>query len=193
MALNCQEQRICEMFFLRPPANAIYTPHSRRSGTAVPAHAIRIVPRKTRDHLRSVSIRRNEHHIRWNRTNHRFPRSLTARLEVSGIISSHPALTFPPMLPRASASSDPGSRAAVDRVAIVGGGLGGLAAAIALRKQGIDAQVSRFPDCVFRVFFPQVSTSTESDRSSLRLPTLPTFLPPRCTKRTRRSVGGRAP
>ena len=148
MALGCQEQRICEMLSSRPPADAVHSPHSRRSGTAVPARAIRIVPRKTRDHLTIVSIRRNEHHIRWNGTVHRFPQSSSARLEVSGIISSNPALTFPPMLPRASASSGPGSPAAVDRVAIVGGGLGGLAAAIALRKQGIDAQVCRFPDCV---------------------------------------------
>lgn len=142
MGLGCQEQRICEIISLRPPANAVHSPHSRRSETAVPAHAIRIVPRKTRDHLVCVSIRRNEHRIRWNRTVHRFPHSVSARLEVGGIISSYPALTFPLMLPRASTSSGPGSRAAVDRVAIVGGGLGGLAAAIALRNQGIDAQVS---------------------------------------------------
>ena len=141
MALGYQEQRICEKLSLRRPANAVLSPHSRRSETVVPAHAIRIVPRKTRDYRISVSIRRNEQHTRWNRTVHRFPHSISARLEVGGITSSNPALTFPLMLPRASASSGPESRAAVDRVAIVGGGLGGLAAAIALRNQGIDAQV----------------------------------------------------
>ena len=52
-------------------------------------------------------------------------------------------LSFRPRFAPVSCSmaSDAPAKPLVDRVVIVGGGLGGLAAAIQLRKVGIDAQV----------------------------------------------------
>ena len=122
-----------------PAVTAIRSAHARRSDNAVPAS--RSVPLKTCNRLTSGFFRRNAHHFRKNGIIHRFPHSVAPRHDFSGNSFSKLFLTFSAMLPQASNSSGSGSRAAVDRVAIVGGGLGGLAAAIALRKQGIDAQV----------------------------------------------------